>query len=187
MPPDGQGLLRLQVHVTLDQVQAFLSVAQWEGVPKRIRLVVLPVSGFRVLPPAGFGVVAVHLAHVVQQGQDGHRFLHVLRQQVGGGGPVGFHAHDGPQAVVHVQGMFQQAARVRSVVPGGGGGLEKVRFPLQPRQEGVRIVPLYPLGPDLQKLRFSVHGLYLHTLKGFFDGFPAHLESHDMEPPQGWI
>ena len=80
----------------------------------------------------------------MQQGNDRHRFLLFFRKSIFSRIFLARHVADRniPQAVVHIQAMHQQAAGVCPVVLRGGRCCEKVRFPLQPAQHGVRIVPV---------------------------------------------
>ena len=130
--------------MALDQVQAFLSVAQGEGVLVCISLIILPAASFRVLPPLGFHVIAAHLAHIMQQGNNRHRFLLFFRKAAFPRILLVRQIADRniPQAVVHIKAMDKQAAGVCPVVLRGGRGREKVCFLLQPVQHGVRIVPV---------------------------------------------
>ena len=90
-------------------------------------------SGLKGIRP----VVHSRLAHVMQQAQDRHGFVLLLAKTAR---PVfeNVAGCDLPQAFVYVQAMDHQAARLCQVLTGGGRGREKVRFPLQPVQQGRR-------------------------------------------------
>ena len=90
-------------------------------------------SGLKGIRP----VVHSRLAHVMQQAQDRHGFVLLLAKTAR---PVfeNVAGCDLPQALVYVQAMDHQAARLCQVLTSGGRGREKVRFPLQPVQQGRR-------------------------------------------------
>ena len=85
------------------------------------------MAGSLVFHIAGTGPVAANLAKVVEQGDDGDRFRLVFQAvqllHPGAGQVIG-------QAVVDVDAVVAQAARVSAVVTGGGRGGEKVAFVL---------------------------------------------------------
>ena len=160
MPADGHGLLPGEADEAVGDVHRLLPVAVGKGVVKLVGGHLLPLPGGVILHVAEGFLIAAHLAQVVEQGHHRHRLLAVL-QAVQLLDPLPLEVVH--QAVVYVQAVLAQPALAGQVVPGGGGGGEKVAFVLQIIQKGVRPGACDLLFENLNKFLFAGHDIPSRT------------------------
>lgn len=166
VPANGDSFFRGKLHMLVDKVDALFTVAEGELLDELIGIVILPDGLIPLVQHTGLsglttGVVAVDLAHVVEQCHDGARF----RLQSGE-----ILVAKEVELAVDGKRMSDQTTGTGKVVNGGSRGVEKIGT-IEPFQERLNAgtadsisyqeEELLTISFDINDRVFGVHRLYL--------------------------